>query len=644
MHKWRYASVGRNSYFKLMLCLLVLLAVLVIEEINIGTAFVTVMNLYGREIVIPLTTKREIATPIAIVVVVQDTRNSEQYAQAQATVECYATHHKYALHFVVVENNSTWSSRCPQKDFMFQRHCVVAHMMKSWKEEWLLFLDADMAVINPNHLIEEYVPDDPNVHLVFYNRIFNHEVMAGSYLIRNVNYSYDFLIRWSDYEFQLPKSFHGSDNGAIHSVIVSFALPSQTENREKCEKLWRNARDYDTLSTYEVCMQMILSANSLEHIRILEKGKSWARDGWLTNSAWSNRDFIVHGWQKRRKDKMRFARWHSPLVESVWNPALCKSSDAFLNWRYKDTFIKTDEEIKEQLDNTINTIAEDFRSIRATVEKLTKDKVPLFADILEQAEKFTSAHQQLATLMVNKGVLTKKKFCITFIRNAIVVNLKGNPQMVSKIPCTKEDLDGLVLVLFAQMNPHLTQLGFRLTLVTDEEKGNEMVVLVSEDVFSKETSSISGFSEDELTLFAHCVAQMVEGGAGECEINWVLHEVSKICPSMSLMKAQQFLDRLATSGWISEINDHIRLEPRAIAELEPVLTSHYGCGTCVLCQKVVVRKNIAVICESCDAQVHRNCWLRYAASSRGDEISCPGRAAARCDAKFSKSEVAQNFN
>ncbi|VDK69299.1 unnamed protein product, partial [Cylicostephanus goldi] len=110
--------------------------------------------------------------------------NKEQYEQAQDTVECYAAYHRYKYHYVNVEDNSSLSLACPQKDFMFQRHCVVAQMLSSWSEDWLLFLDADMAVVNPNHLIEEYIPANPDIHVVFYNRIFNHEVMAGSYLLR----------------------------------------------------------------------------------------------------------------------------------------------------------------------------------------------------------------------------------------------------------------------------------------------------------------------------------------------------------------------------------------------------------------------------------------------------------------------------
>ncbi|KAK5970239.1 START domain-containing protein [Trichostrongylus colubriformis] len=335
---------------------------------NKPLSFVSVMNYYGKEVLIPITTRREITVSVAIVIVVADLSNKEQYQLAQDTVSCYATYHRYPLHFVNVADNSTLTEVCPQKDFMFQRHCVVAHMMSSWQEEWLLFVDADMAIINPNHLIEEYIPSDPAIHVVFYNRIFNHEVMAGSYLIRRSNYSYKFLMHWSSYEFKLPQSFHGSDNGAIHSAIVSYELPARESARNTCEQFWMAAKDYDTLSIYEVCMQMILSSDQLKHILILPKGSlSWARDGWLTNSVWGNRDFILHGWQKRRKDRMRFARWHSPLVDTTWNSALCEGSNAYFNWRYKDSFINKNEEIQRKLDVTIRRVAADFDSIKERI-------------------------------------------------------------------------------------------------------------------------------------------------------------------------------------------------------------------------------------------------------------------------------------
>ncbi|ETN73054.1 START domain protein [Necator americanus] len=327
-----------------------------------------------------------VGSSIAIVVVVQNSLNREQYQQAQDTVECYAAYHDYPFHYVIVEDNSTLSILCPQKDFMFQRHCVVAHLMSSWQEEWMLFLDADMAVINPNHLIEEYIPDDTNIHLVFYNRIFNHEVMAGSYLVREklrhgsssrtlekvastwlsslTNSFDDFYLMLDVEQVAFTAGMIEPHLTIFKSVIVSFELPELKSARGRCEEFWARSRDYTTLSVYEVCIQLILTSNHLEHILILNKSfHSWARDGWLTNSAWSKNDFILHGWQKRRKDCLQFARWHSPLVDRMWNKTLCTSSDAYLNWRYKDSFIESKEAIQQRLNVTIEEVHRDFQSI-----------------------------------------------------------------------------------------------------------------------------------------------------------------------------------------------------------------------------------------------------------------------------------------
>lgn len=91
----------------------------------------------------------------------------------------------------------------------------------------------------------------------------------------------------------------------------------------------------------------------------------------------------------------------------------------------------------------------------------------------------------------------------------------GQPDVVTKISCTKEDLDALVALLFERLNPRLAevafsagyivsinillsaaqlQLGFRLVSITEEDTGREMIALVTEDVLPKEIITISGFT------------------------------------------------------------------------------------------------------------------------------------------------------
>lgn len=68
--------------------------------------------------------------------------------------------------------------------FFFQRHCVTAQFLLENDYNYVLFIDADMGVINPDRRIEEYILYDKDI--IFYNRIWNFEIMAGSFIAKYV--------------------------------------------------------------------------------------------------------------------------------------------------------------------------------------------------------------------------------------------------------------------------------------------------------------------------------------------------------------------------------------------------------------------------------------------------------------------------
>ncbi|CAB3408032.1 unnamed protein product [Caenorhabditis bovis] len=374
---------------------------------------------YRNEVFIPITVKRENQIDIGIYIILETREDEEKYRMALDSVKCYAKYFDYDLMIAHVKNTKELAEKCTQKDFMFRRHCALAKLMESSKNSWILFLDADMGVINPNNLIEKYIPKDNYVHFVFYNRIMNQEVMAGSYLARNNVNSRNFLNFWANYESKLPNSFHGSDNGAIHSVIVEYFIPERKSQREFCEeKYWKTSIDYKSLTIYTVCIQKILKSARLKKILILEKGRfSWARDGWLSNSIWSQEDFILHGWQEKRLDKRIFAAWHSPIVyESPFNMGKCTTAEAHLNWRYKDSFISTVIDIM----TAIVVVSDDKRSRRCLLRSLCRVRLEdKFLDLMACLRKlkedlvvlesiFPKQHQRFQVINASVDEVTMK--------------------------------------------------------------------------------------------------------------------------------------------------------------------------------------------------------------------------------------------
>ncbi|GMS92853.1 hypothetical protein PENTCL1PPCAC_15028 [Pristionchus entomophagus] len=183
-------------------------------------------------------------------------------------------------------------------------------------DSWLLVLDGDIAVLNPNTLIEQYI--DPDYEITLFDRFFNFEVGANSYLVKNTERGREFVQRFADYEIKLPKSFHGTDNGALHVSFLSgsrnpylveyLVPPSDRRLNSVCLKVWRDSKNYRNLYEMEVCTRLIFGDRThfAEHkLRILPKGMAWVRDLWLLKSRWADDDFMVHAVKEKQLDKKR---------------------------------------------------------------------------------------------------------------------------------------------------------------------------------------------------------------------------------------------------------------------------------------------------------------------------------------------------
>ncbi|VDM52340.1 unnamed protein product [Angiostrongylus costaricensis] len=206
--------------------------------------------------------------------------------------------HKYPLRLVT----GSEYNQCQQRDPMFRRHCIVATILET--SEWVLFIDADIGVVNPTRLIEEYV--DTRYDITFYDRFCSWEIAMGSYLVKNTPFSRSFLRDFADYESKLPDSFHGSDNGAIHAYILETLASDYRPEAKVCYSIWSRSNSYIDLFLFEACIRSVLGSQRIfDKVRILRKGTGWVRDIWITKSKWnSERDFMLHGMKESDRSSL----------------------------------------------------------------------------------------------------------------------------------------------------------------------------------------------------------------------------------------------------------------------------------------------------------------------------------------------------
>ncbi|CCD68847.2 Nucleotide-diphospho-sugar transferase domain-containing protein [Caenorhabditis elegans] len=294
---------------------------------------------------------------IAIVSILRSLEQTKYYDIAISTVKCYAKIQGY--HYILAVEKDF---ECFQKDQFFRRHCIVSKILPNF--DAVLFLDADIGVVYPKRRIEEYMYQ--NFDIIFYDRFYNWEIMAGSYLAMNTPYAIKFLHDFANYENTLPDSFHGTDNGALHFFIAERYFPEEMYTIDLCRKPYKYSRDFNDVFTYEACLRGILGARTeFDRVKILKKGTGWARDSWITDGVWNKEigDFMLHSWKtsqlqtipnrKIRPKKTSMYEWFNPLIGAIH---LDKCHPKNMSWNYDERLLGDSEEMMQSLTEFRNQV------------------------------------------------------------------------------------------------------------------------------------------------------------------------------------------------------------------------------------------------------------------------------------------------
>uniref|UniRef100_A0A0K0EAH5 Nucleotide-diphospho-sugar transferase domain-containing protein n=1 Tax=Strongyloides stercoralis TaxID=6248 RepID=A0A0K0EAH5_STRER len=140
------------------------------------------------------------------------------------------------------------------------RHCLLYNFALQVKDDikYIVFVDGDIGVVNPLHRIEKYLPKNEE-EIFFYDRTFNYEIMAGSYIVRNNFYGRMFINSFANYEFKVPEKNDGTDNVALQAVVLDFLNPISHPNKyRKCLAFYKFAKGFDLNMAFVSCMRHIL--------------------------------------------------------------------------------------------------------------------------------------------------------------------------------------------------------------------------------------------------------------------------------------------------------------------------------------------------------------------------------------------------
>ncbi|CAF0942956.1 unnamed protein product [Adineta ricciae] len=284
-------SVWRRVTYFLFICLLVIILVFVLDfELNDKiqrNAFYKTLSKKTRNLGI---------------IIVLDKTTQNKYKQHSENMKCYAKQHEYTF---IILNPESYSNCSLIKNFFFQKHCAVLNYMKSMINiQWFAVLDGDIFAFNNSKLIEDFIPNNTNIHLIYYERFYTGEIMAGAYLIENHPWSHRLLYKWSQFYFQLPRiGYHNHDNGALHMIFLEM-IEKPDEILKKCHLIYLRSSNEQNYYRYLRCFRCAIGGQRLfQHIQVLRRGHGFARDFHIPFI----NDFLLHG----HKDELN-QYFHNP--------------------------------------------------------------------------------------------------------------------------------------------------------------------------------------------------------------------------------------------------------------------------------------------------------------------------------------------
>lgn len=231
------------------------------------------------------------------IITLSDAQRQQDYQQHSSSVFCYA--HRYGYHFSII--NPDYYYMCSNiTSFYFRKHCaVMIYLIRHPNIQWLVVLDGDTFIVNASKSLDSFIPRDPNIHIIHYERFVDNEVVAGNYIIRNHAWSLLYLYKWINYFTMISNiGYHNGDNGALHLHFIDMIGEVDNRTIEKCFSLYKQSHNERLYMDYVACTKCALKGKrKFLHIILNRRAHSFCRDIGLSPFKIHYLDIMMHGYK-----------------------------------------------------------------------------------------------------------------------------------------------------------------------------------------------------------------------------------------------------------------------------------------------------------------------------------------------------------